>query len=93
MAFDYTLWAICVFSFYSLVNSTYWQTLPLYAKILFSVLYYNVAGFAMWGLFVVGHDCGHGSFSNNTLLNDILGHVMHGSLMVPYYPWQVRHNF
>ncbi|KAJ3071651.1 hypothetical protein HDU98_005010 [Podochytrium sp. JEL0797] len=55
------------------------------------VLYANVTGLFMWCLFVVGHDCGHNTFSNNKLINGILGHISHGFLLVPFYPWAKSH--
>lgn len=30
---------------------------------------------------------GHGSFSNNKRLNDIIGHLTHSSILVPYHGW------
>eukprot|EP01035_Chromulina_nebulosa_P018266 gene18266-23941_t len=40
----------------------------------------------------LGHDCGHGTFSDSELLNDFIGHLTHGSILVPYYPWQLSHR-
>jgi len=46
----------------------------------------------MWGIFVIGHDCGHSTFSDSEKLNDFIGHITHGSILVPYYPWQLSHR-
>lgn len=36
-------------------------------------LYWLAQGTMFWALFVLGHDCGHGSFSSSRTLNDIVG--------------------
>ena len=49
-------------------------------------------GTMFWALFVLGHDCGHGSFSTSSLINDLTGNLLHGFILVPYYPWKVSHR-
>ena len=60
-----------------------WVVWPLYAL---------AQGTIFWGLFCIGHDCGHQSFSANKPLNDLVGNVVHASIMVPYHPWRISHR-
>jgi omega-3 fatty acid desaturase (delta-15 desaturase) len=55
-------------------------------------LYWLAQGTMFWALFVVGHDCGHGSFSNSKKLNDFIGHLTHSSILVPYHGWRISHR-
>ncbi|CAB3409976.1 unnamed protein product [Caenorhabditis bovis] len=63
--------------------------------------YFGAVGYLVWNclmgvfgfaLFVVGHDCLHGSFSDNQTLNDIIGHIAFAPLFSPYFPWQKSHK-
>nr|ARR73577.1 omega-3 fatty acid desaturase [Riftia pachyptila] len=55
-------------------------------------VYWFLQGTMFWAVFVLGHDCGHGSFSQYHLLNDTLGTLLHAVLLVPYYPWKLSHR-
>lgn len=54
-------------------------------------VYCNVLGFFMWCLFVIGHDAGHGTFSDSPVNNAVVGHITHGFLLVPFWPWKHSH--
>jgi fatty acid desaturase len=45
-----------------------------------------------WALFVVGHDCGHQSFSSSQKLNNLIGNIVHSSILVPYHGWRISHR-
>lgn len=47
---------------------------------------------AMTGLFVIGHDAGHNTFSKNQLVNDVVGTFVFAPLVYPFEPWRIKHN-
>lgn len=55
-------------------------------------LYWVAQGTMFWAFFVLGHDCGHGSFSNDPKLNSVVGHFLHSSILVPYHGWRISHR-
>lgn len=92
MLFDYTMWIGSLVAILALHNSPIYASLPDYQKYAATIAFWNISGFFMWGIFVIGHDCGHGTFSEHGLLNDTLGHLTHGSILVPYFAWQLSHR-
>lgn len=89
---DYSLWSGLLWAVSSLRRSVLWPSLPTWLQWLVSLFYWNAAGFVMWAVFVIGHDCGHGTFSDYDWLNDLVGHLTHGSVLVPFYSWQLSHR-
>lgn len=59
---------------------------------LFFPVFWLIQGTMFWALFVVGHDCGHGSFSQLKWLNNLVGHLSHIPLLVPYHGWRISHR-
>nr|AKN35208.1 omega-3 fatty acid desaturase [Chorispora bungeana] len=55
-------------------------------------LYWAAQGTLFWAIFVLGHDCGHGSFSDIPLLNSVVGHILHSFILVPYHGWRISHR-
>ena len=49
-------------------------------------------GTLFWAIFVVGHDCGHGSFSEHRWLNRLVGYLAHTPLLIPFDSWRISHR-
>lgn len=43
------------------------------------------------GIWILAHECGHGSFSSSQVLNDTVGWTLHSLLLVPYFSWKYTH--
>jgi omega-6 fatty acid desaturase (delta-12 desaturase) len=66
---------------YLSLTYSYWLTLALALP---------AAGFLV-RIFIIQHDCGHGSFFNTRKANDFLGSVCGVLTMTPYYYWRKSH--
>lgn len=55
-------------------------------------IYSAVMGTIMTGVWVLGHECGHGAFGDTWLQNDVVGFLLHSFLLVPYFSWKYSHN-
>lgn len=60
-----------------------WVLLPFYVLL---------QGTFFMGVFVLGHDTGHSSFSKYETLNDVMGNILHTFLLCPYYCWKLSHR-
>lgn len=49
-------------------------------------------GTAFTGWFVIGHDCGHRSFSQKRWVNDWVGHFFFAPLIFPFHSWRLLHD-
>jgi acyl-lipid omega-3 desaturase len=58
----------------------------------FYPIYWFAQSTMFWALFVIGHDCGHGSFSKHKWLNNVVGHLTHSFILVPYNGWRISHR-
>lgn len=89
-----TVMAAALVYFTSLVVSTEIPSILSLEMIRWSVLWTFYAfwmGTILTGHWVIAHECGHGAFSPNQTLNDIVGYILHQALLVPYFAWQFSH--
>ena len=54
--------------------------------------YWYVAGTIWTGCWVIAHQCGHNAFSDNKVLQDTVGYILHTALLVPDPLDVVLHN-
>lgn len=91
-SFSYVVRDLIIVSalFYSAVgisrlDAPWFVSVPLWA------LYSFVQGCFFTGLWILAHDCGHDSFSDNLTVNAITGWFLHSILMVPFFSWKFSH--
>ena len=74
-------YAVLWFMMYRAMAVSYWLALPL------AVL---AAGFLI-RIFIIFHDCGHGSFFKSRNANDVLGFITGVLTLTPYFHWRWEH--
>lgn len=60
----------------------------IFLKLILAVL----LGCVLTGIFVIGHDAGHRSFSDDKRINDIVGHICCSLTLWPYHVWRLSHD-
>ncbi|KAL3846825.1 hypothetical protein ACJMK2_017779 [Sinanodonta woodiana] len=80
-----------IVSLYMLISYAQ-SVLSMFLMCLLTPVYWLLQGMFFTGIFVLGHDCGHGSFSRYRIINDIVGTISHTFLLTPYYPWKLSHS-
>jgi len=65
--------------------------LYFFFKVALWSLYGFWAGLFATGLWVIGHECGHQSFSDSKTINNTVGWIVHSALGVPYHSWRISH--
>jgi len=67
---------------YLSLSVSLWLTIPLAL----------LAGGFLVRVFIIFHDCTHGSFFKSRLLNDILGSALGVLCFTPYFRWRLEHS-
>jgi omega-6 fatty acid desaturase (delta-12 desaturase) len=71
------LWALMYYS----LSVSWWTTVPLAA----------LAGALLVRIFIIFHDCGHGSYFRSQRANDLVGFITGVLTFTPYYHWRWEH--
>ncbi|XP_064598205.1 sn-1 acyl-lipid omega-3 desaturase (ferredoxin)-like [Liolophura sinensis] len=67
-------------------------SLPWYVVYTVAPGYMFMKGTFFLALFIIGHDCCHGSFSSSSILSDVVGAALHTFLLMPYSCWKFSHR-
>src|ERR1041385_8319888 len=76
------LYAVIWYLMYRSLTISWWLLVPL------AIL----AGGFVVRIFIIFHDCGHGSYFKSRAANDILGFIAGALSFTPYYHWRWEHS-
>jgi omega-6 fatty acid desaturase (delta-12 desaturase) len=75
-------YTLCWILMYWSLSVSWWLTIPLAI----------IGGTLLVRVFIIFHDCGHGSFFKSKLANDITGFITGLLTLTPYYHWRWEHS-
>ncbi|KAI0635275.1 fatty acid desaturase-domain-containing protein [Trametes polyzona] len=62
------------------------------ARFVLWATYSFIAGLFGFGLWSIGHECGHYAFSQYKWVNDAVGFILHSGMSVPFFTWRYSHG-
>lgn len=88
-----------VFRDLTMVSALVWAALTFipsipdpYLRVTAWMVYGFVQGLICTGIWILGHECGHGAFSLHNKVNNITGWALHSFLLVPFFSWKFSHH-
>lgn len=72
--------------------TTYFDRLPRPIPGFLWPIYWTLQGCILTGVWVIAHECGHHAFSDYQWLDDLVGLILHSTLLVPYFSWKISHR-
>lgn len=91
-SFSYVIFDLTIASILTYIAINYIPTLPDNLSLLAWPIYWAIQGSILTGVWVIAHECGHHAFSDYQILDDIVGLILHSSLLVPYFSWKYSHR-
>ncbi|KAF9553882.1 hypothetical protein CPC08DRAFT_210954 [Agrocybe pediades] len=93
---DLVLVAIFAYTVYrvDLVIDTYDISLApaVFFRAVLWLSYWWFQGLVFTGIWIIGHECGHGSFVRSRVLSEAIGFICHTTLCTPYFSWKFTHQ-
>jgi len=78
----------------AVVTSDAYRSYPMWAQALSVAPLQVLTGFAMWCMWCIGHDAGHGTVSKDSKwINRVVGEIAHSAIcLTPFVPWAKSHR-
>nr|Q9FPP7.1 RecName: Full=Fatty acid conjugase FAC2 B; Short=CoFac2; AltName: Full=CoFadX-1 [Calendula officinalis]AAG42260.1 FadX-2 [Calendula officinalis]WGV46905.1 FADX-2 [synthetic construct] len=74
------------------VASNYIHMLPRFLSCIVWPVYWISQGVFLGRLWMIGHECGHHSFSNYRWVDDTVGFLIHTATLTPYFSFKYSHR-
>nr|AGX28136.1 delta13 fatty acid desaturase FADX-2 [Exocarpos cupressiformis] len=91
-SFSYVFADLAAILSLSYAAANYFHLLPAPLQYLAWPALWLAQGFFMVGYWVLAHECGHHAFSDYQVVDDVVGFLIHSSLLVPYFSWKISHR-
>ncbi|XP_019236112.1 PREDICTED: delta(12)-fatty-acid desaturase FAD2-like [Nicotiana attenuata] len=91
-SFSYLIQDLIFVSIFYYIATTYFHFLPSPYSYLAWPIYWIAQGCVFTGIWMIGHECGHHSFSDYQWVDDTVGLILHSVLLTPYFSWKYSHR-